>query len=124
MAEARIANVSPAFGDSILEYRNRYPDDGYLRLWAGLLLARRKRPAFAAAEFRQSIERGCDHWRIFWYLARAAREAGSATIADNALARVRAAVTASDAQAIEDLTEDAARELEVLKATPTPLSPA
>ena len=91
MAEARIAAVLPAVGDCLLSYRMRYPKDAYLRLWSGLLFANRKRYALATAEFKQSIEQGCDHWRAYWYLSRAARSAGSIGLAENALAVVRKA---------------------------------
>ena len=90
-AETRIAVAAPALGNTILEYRNHYPDDGHLRAWSGLVLADRGRPALAAAEFKAAIARGHDGWRIFWYLARAAGTAGSSAVSADALRVVREA---------------------------------
>lgn len=90
-AEKRISSVTPAVGDCIIEYRNHFTRDRYLALWSGLVLASRKRPALAVAEFKRAIELGCDHWRAQLYLARAAQAAGSNVVAETALAAVRAA---------------------------------
>jgi glycosyltransferase involved in cell wall biosynthesis len=88
-AERRIARVTPALGDIVLSYRNYYPDDGHLRLWAGLLMSGRQRPATATTELKRSVQLGCDHWRVYLYLAQAAEAAGSSVVAENALRVVR-----------------------------------
>lgn len=92
-AEARIAGLANGLmTDIVLEYRYHYPYDPWLQLWAGLVLTGRGHPALAASEFFRSLRHGCKHWRVFWYLAQAARQAGSSAIADQALdaARIRA----------------------------------
>ena len=85
-AESRISSSAPAFGDCILDYRNRFPTDRHLALWSGLVLLHREHPALAAAAFRRAIELGCVHWRAQLYLARAARAAGATAVAETALA--------------------------------------
>jgi hypothetical protein len=44
----------------ILHYRRRYPDDPYVRLWAGLVLGEQGRPALAAGEFAWAARHGVD----------------------------------------------------------------
>jgi len=55
----------------ILQYRDRYPHDGHLRLWSGLVLYRQGRHALAAGEFAAAIRQGRDHPRVHCYLATA-----------------------------------------------------
>ncbi len=84
-AERRIAHASPVLcnvgGGGILHYRLCYPHDGYLHLWAGLVLEQQGRPALAVAEFSRARQCGCDHWRVAWYLAQAAAAAGARQLA-------------------------------------------
>jgi len=87
-AEGRIATATPALADCILHYLNHFPNDGHLALWSGLVLLNRNRPALATAAFSRAIDLGRDHWRVHWYLARAARAAGSSALANAALAVV------------------------------------
>jgi glycosyltransferase involved in cell wall biosynthesis len=68
----------------ILDYRDAYPDDPHLRLWAGLIIYRQSRPAVAAGEFAAAIRLGLDHWRPHWYLGAAARAAGAPLAVDPA----------------------------------------
>jgi glycosyltransferase involved in cell wall biosynthesis len=73
-ADRRIAASQPVLcsgGGGILFYRDHYPDDGWLRMWAGLVLQRQGRAALAAGEFAAAIERGCGGPRVRRYLARA-----------------------------------------------------
>jgi predicted Zn-dependent protease len=84
-AEDRIARASPTMSDIVLQYRMHYPDDAFLRLWTGLILAQRGRTALAASEFKTSITRGCRHPRIYRYFARCAQDAGAPAIARHAL---------------------------------------
>lgn len=93
-AEARIGAAGPALTDAgsggILHYRRAYPEDPMLHLWAGLVFENASRPALAAAEYVAAERQGCGHWRVSWYLARAASEAGSIDLAQQSLARVLA----------------------------------
>ena len=75
-ADQRIAETTPGMSDIILQYRIRYPDDAYLRLWAGLVLETRGRMALAASEFKASMTRGERLDRVGRYFGRAARQAG------------------------------------------------
>lgn len=84
-AEATI-RISPpvlasADGGGILHYRRAYPSDPHLRLWAGLVLLEQGRPALAAAEFAGARKFGLTHWRVDWYQAQAAAQAGSPELA-------------------------------------------
>lgn len=95
-AEARIVRLATGLmTDIVLEYRYHYPYDPWLQLWAGLVLTGRGHPALAASEFFRSLRHGCEHWRVFWYLAQAARQAGSSAIADQALDVARSRVPRS-----------------------------
>jgi glycosyltransferase involved in cell wall biosynthesis len=90
-ADRLIAASSPVLttaGGGIFEYRDYYPDDGYLRLWSGLTLMRRGEYARAVAEFCRSESLGCDHWRVLWYMAKCASRCGHIDIARRALKRV------------------------------------
>ncbi|MBI4747007.1 MAG: glycosyltransferase [Acidobacteria bacterium] len=88
-AESEIATSSPilcnANGGGIWHYRAYFPTDGYLRLWSGLTLEKNGRVALAVAEFTKAWELGCHHWRVQWYLARAATRAGANELAEKAL---------------------------------------
>ncbi|MEW6495991.1 MAG: glycosyltransferase family 4 protein, partial [Cyanobacteriota bacterium] len=53
----------------LLQYQADYPDDGYLRLWSGLIKQWRGQAAEAIAEFTAAINLGCNHWRVSWYIA-------------------------------------------------------
>jgi hypothetical protein len=101
-AEARIAGLATGLmTDIVLEYRYHYPCDPWLQLWAGLVLAGRGHPALAASEFFRCLRHGCKHWRVFWYLAQAARQAGSSAIADQALDAARSRVPRSKRKLID-----------------------
>ncbi len=92
-AESEIAASSPvvcnANGGGIWHYRACFPTDGYLRLWSGLTLENHGRVALAVAELTKAWEFGCRHWRVQWYLARAATRAGATELAEKALQLVR-----------------------------------
>lgn len=91
-AELAIRRAPPvlvsAGAGGILHYRRSYPADRFLRLWAGLVLHQLGRPALATAEFARAAELGLDHWRVYWYQALAAAEAGAPELALAALRRV------------------------------------
>jgi glycosyltransferase involved in cell wall biosynthesis len=102
-AEARIVGLATGLmTDIVLEYRYHYPYDPWLQLWAALVLTGRGHPALAASEFFRSLRHGCKHWRVFWYLAQAARQASSSAIADQALDEARSRVPRSERELIGD----------------------
>ena len=84
-AEARIAAAPPvltsAAGGGILHYRRHYPNDGHLRLWAGLVLEAAGKHVLAVGELVRARELGCDAPRVSRYLARAAEEVGATEMA-------------------------------------------
>jgi len=55
----------------VFHYRNHYPDDPFLRLWAGLILERSGRTKAALQEYLAARERGLDPTRLFEYVRRA-----------------------------------------------------
>lgn len=62
-ADDAIAASPPplAWGDGgILDYRRRFPGDGWLRYWAGLVLEAAGRPALAAGELAAAVRLGVD----------------------------------------------------------------
>ena len=70
-ADRRIAEVSPLLSSGeggIFHYRNCHPDAPYLRLWAGLVLLRRRRFAEAISELEAAREAGLPRERVSGYL--------------------------------------------------------
>ncbi len=84
-AEALIRCSPPTLAGAgsggVLHYRRVFPYDPHLRLWAGLVLLEQGRPALAAAEFASTRKLGLAHWRVDWYQAQAAAQAGSPELA-------------------------------------------
>jgi glycosyltransferase involved in cell wall biosynthesis len=74
------------FISGIGAYRGRYPNDPYLRFWAGLFFSNQGSHAEAAMEFLEALKYGFPHWRIHWRLYLAAKEIGHADLMKNALA--------------------------------------
>ncbi len=68
------------------------PVGGHYRLWYGLALAKQQKYGEACQEFMQAFERGCRHWRVFWYLAQAASHLGQNDISEKAIRLVMEAV--------------------------------
>ncbi len=69
-AEQRIASSNLLMVvQGILKYRDAYLSDGHLRLWAGLVLMNSGRYQAAHQELAMAADKGCDHWRVNWYLA-------------------------------------------------------
>ena len=62
-----IVGATTNMQDVLLQYRLAHRDDPHLRLWAGLILRQRRRPAVAASEFKASMARGCDSPRVRHY---------------------------------------------------------
>lgn len=76
-AEDRIGNLpSPMHLSGVLPFRNAFPRDSLLHLWAGLGF--QKNGAFGQAyqAFSLAFENGFEHWRIHWYRATAAERSG------------------------------------------------
>lgn len=93
-AEATIAAASEALAQGeggVIHYRNTYPEDGYLRLWSGLVLQYQEKHSEALFEFSAAIDLGCNHWRVWWYLAQSALQVRNNLIAREALTQVIAA---------------------------------
>jgi len=94
-AEQKIGKVSLllAMGEGgISQYRTYYPNDGYLRLWLGLARRQQGLDAEAISELTAAIELGCNHWRVYWYLAQAAANVNQLSLAEKALRYVTDAV--------------------------------
>jgi glycosyltransferase involved in cell wall biosynthesis len=70
-AERQIPLTSAGMQQVVLQYRVRYPDDPHLRVWAGLILQARGRPALAASEFHTGISLGYDRPRVHGYVREA-----------------------------------------------------
>jgi FkbM family methyltransferase len=63
-------------------------EDGFLRMWHGLVLLALEKHDEAVSEFKLAIQLGCNHWRVLWYLAKAAKEIGNLNLVDQACAAV------------------------------------
>ncbi|MGI0483277.1 glycosyltransferase [Geminocystis sp. CENA526] len=91
-AEEKIALSSPlvrsAGSGGIIHYCNSYPNDGYLRLWTGLVLEASQQYAQAIQNYINAINLGCNHWRVVWYLARVAEKANNLELAEKAVSNV------------------------------------
>ena len=67
VAERRISHMGPNMRNHILQYRIYYPDDLYLRVWAGIMFSQSGRHALAAAEFKECLKNGLNSPRIYRY---------------------------------------------------------
>ncbi|MDT9200119.1 glycosyltransferase family 4 protein [Limnospira fusiformis KN01] len=87
-AEKNIAQSSTLLSrgeGSFSQYADHYPEDGYLRLWRGLVMHALSLNQQAISEFAAAIENGCNHWRVFWYLAQVAAKIDALDLAQRAL---------------------------------------
>lgn len=88
-ADREIASSPPVMccpnTGGIIHYRDYYPDDGYLHLWAGLVCQHLGQHSAASSEFTAAKDLGCDHWRVNWYLAQSAEKAGDLILAKKSL---------------------------------------
>ena len=84
-ADREIAAASPLLAGrntgGVLDYRNYYRNDAYLRLWSGLVLAAEGQFALAVAEFSAARRLGLNQRRVQEYLADAARQIGAEDLA-------------------------------------------
>jgi len=85
MIAAASAVLANPVGGGFRHYLSRYPTDGYLRLWSGLAHQHQGQNARALLDFRKAIDGGCNHWRVWWYLARAAAAVQARPLARQAL---------------------------------------
>lgn len=69
----------------ISQYRAYYQNDGYLRLWSGLLLQRQGRNDEAISELLAAMSLGLVHWRLSWYVAQVAAKVNNIPLAEKAL---------------------------------------
>jgi len=73
------------YGGGIWHYRDRYPKDAYLRFWSGLVFLHQEKNAEAISEFKEAKNLGFQHWRLGWYLGRAAAKINDLALAKKAL---------------------------------------
>jgi len=94
-ADEMIAQASPLLrgGEGgVIHYRNYYPDDAHLRLWAGLILEHQGKREQALAEYQAAVALGLTHWRGHWYSARLAEQLHQP---DEAMAAAQSVVAAA-----------------------------
>lgn len=73
-ADQRIASASTLLAQGeggVIQYRNYYPNDCFLRFWSGLILSQRGNKQSAIAEWKAALKLGFPHSRIDDYLATA-----------------------------------------------------
>jgi glycosyltransferase involved in cell wall biosynthesis/sulfur relay (sulfurtransferase) DsrC/TusE family protein len=91
-AEAEIALSKPVLanhsGGGILHYQKYYPQDGYLRLWSGLVWKEQGQNVRAVAAFNKAIELSCNHWRVYWYLSQVAQKVKATSLIKTSLKKV------------------------------------
>ncbi len=106
-SDSKIASSSillASYGSGgILHYKDAYPDDGYLRFWSGLILQQQQQHTEAIGEFQKATALGCNHWRIFWYIAQSAAQVNNIPLTQQALSTVlQNAPDFSEAQQMRD----------------------
>jgi glycosyltransferase involved in cell wall biosynthesis len=72
----------------------------HYRLWYGLTLLDERLYSESFRQFDEAIRLGCNHWRVFWYLAESAYKAGDFTLAGKAAQAVKKTVPNRDVQQI------------------------
>ncbi|MDH6099007.1 glycosyltransferase [Anabaenopsis sp. FSS-46] len=87
-ADEKIAGSSTLLGlgeGGVVQYAMFYPDDGYLQLWSGLVWDSEGKTQNALVCFAKAINLGCNHWRVFWYLAQVAERLEKVAVLKEAL---------------------------------------
>jgi len=87
-ADDQIAHSSTLLGlgeGGVVQYAMFYPQDGYLQLWSGLVGDNQGKTEYALSSFVKAINLGCNHWRVFWYLAQVAERLGKTSVLQSAL---------------------------------------
>lgn len=64
------------------------PQTAYFLLWEGLLMSARKNHQEASRLFQRAIDAGCNHWRLYWYLAQEKYECHNRAAAQSLLEKV------------------------------------
>ncbi len=83
-AERVIAGMSDADLSGLALRIRQEPQNGFLRFWRGLALAHQHKWPAACDEFLAANDLRCNHWRVGWHLAQAARQAGNLPLLDAA----------------------------------------
>ena len=78
--------------NGIIRFRNLYPEDPYLNLWAGLCCEELNDLNAAAVCFSTAITHGLTQWRVYWYLARILEKMGDRLNAVNLMDQIKKAV--------------------------------
>ncbi|MDZ7959689.1 MAG: glycosyltransferase family 4 protein [Aulosira sp. DedQUE10] len=87
-ADEKIANSSTLLGlgeGGVLQYLHHYPQDAYLRLWVALICKSQGKTLDAMKLFIDAINCGCNHWRVFWYLAQVVEDLQETSVLQEAL---------------------------------------
>lgn len=87
-AEETIARMPD---EDVMELQERLAtnrSDGLLYLWLGLAARHRRQWTAALDAFGHAVNHGCSHWRMGWYIAQTARDAGQLQLVDQACAAV------------------------------------
>jgi len=87
-AERCIANMPAEANLSFHKEFNENPDDPFLSMWHGLVLANEGKHSEAITAFLDAMQLGCNHWRVAWYLAKAAKDTGDVELVDKACAGI------------------------------------
>lgn len=64
------------------------PETAHFLLWEGLLMSARKNHQEASRLFQRAIDAGCNHWRLYWYLAQEKYECHNRAAAQSLLEKV------------------------------------
>jgi predicted O-linked N-acetylglucosamine transferase (SPINDLY family)/glycosyltransferase involved in cell wall biosynthesis len=90
-ADRQIATV-PAIVYSgeggIFQYYGYYQNDGYLSFWSALVLQYLGDNSQAISLLTNAIQSGCNHWRLYWYLAQSADRENNWELAGQALQKI------------------------------------
>jgi hypothetical protein len=80
VAERRISHMGPNMRNHVLQYRIYYPNDLYLKVWAGIMFSQSGRHALAAAEFNACLKNGLNSPRIYRYFYTAVSLCANSTV--------------------------------------------
>ena len=82
--------------NGIIRFRNLYPEDPYLNVWAGLCCEELSDLNAAAVCFSTAVTQGLTQWRVYWYLARILKKMGDKVNAANLMNQIKTAVPEFD----------------------------
>ncbi|NMC61911.1 MAG: glycosyltransferase family 4 protein [SAR324 cluster bacterium] len=90
VADERISRMSKTMQmTGVLPYKDYYPQDFYLRLWAALSFWGAGLPEHALVEYSEALKLSNPHWRVLWYFALAAIKIKQWQLANAALEQLR-----------------------------------